>query len=419
MNSVQYQPLFVPFGRGGPTPESVASANNGRAEADYVVSSADAAEGPFFLVQHPAFEEFMDHYGPVVAEPRWSAVDDRSIAGFHGISLHGPASSNPAGLSFALFNEMWLGPDRDAEIVRRFLDERDAVGDLSPRRLWPGIDECIPGGKYFGRSMLHILTMAHTVQRDVYDILTQGKVPLVIGGDHSINLGVMAGVALYARDHPDFILSDAGMKGLLDLLWVDAHADIHTLASSHTHNVHGMPVSALLGLGPQGLGAQILAGLGGIAPKISVSNLVTQIGLRDVEEAEAALLDSFNIDWYSNVDILDRRTGLHVGDIAGRQVMKNQHGRTVFSLDLDGLDPEDAPSVTTNVGHGLRLHHALEAIQVLRMLGGNRRFAAVEIHEFNPIRRLPDGSSGLTREQNDRTVQTILALMEALVSAEK
>jgi arginase len=276
-----------------------------------------------------------------------------------------------------------------------------------PRVLWPGIDAALPGQPYFCRHLLHVLTMAEIVKDRVLALLEDGITPIVIGGDHSINLGVMAGVALYLKNrHP-------ALAGHLDAFWLDAHGDANTIATSQSRNVHGMPVAAFLGLGPDSPGAQILADIGGIRPKIRHPRKVTQVGLRDVDPLEEALLDDTNVDWYRSGDIPNVA---EMGHIAARHITKNRDGKTVFSLDLDGLDPRFAPSVTTDVPGGLRLPQATQAIRIIKKLGGADRVLVYEIHEFNPVRRGPDGQPSLTPRQNTRTIQTILSLMEAMVA---
>lgn len=402
-----FQPLLVPFGMAGPTPEAVAEENADRAAGDFVVSSLDAQEGPRYLADSREFERFLDDH-PHVREPEWADVGNEAIAAYHGITDDQPPEQNPGGLSVDAFTQMWGQRDADPGPISRFLEAR-AGTRLDPRQLWPGIEYALPGQRFFCRHLLHVLTMAEIVKDHVLQMLNAGITPIVIGGDHSVNLGTTAGVAIFLQRNP------LANHGVLDAFWVDAHADANTPLTSPTGNIHGMPVAALLGLGPKSPGAWVLANLGGIRPKVPHARKVTLVGLRDVDGEEGELIDATNVDWYSAQDVL-AEDGFSIGDIAARHVGKNPHGRTVFSLDLDGLDPTVAPSVTTNVAGGLSVDHIEQALRTLRRMGGRHRIVAHEIHEFNPVRRGPRGLRTLTTTQNETTLSTIVSLLEAMVA---
>lgn len=407
MAGFTFQPLLVPFGMAGPTPEAVAEENADRAAGDFLVSSLDAQEGPRHLANSREFDRFLDEH-PYVRAPEWAEVDNEAIAAYHGVTDDQTAGQNPGGLSVAAFTQMWGRRDADPEPISRFLDAR-AGTRLDPRQLWPGIEHALPGQPFFCRHLLHVLTMAEIVKDHVLQMLNAGITPIVIGGDHSVNLGTMAGVAVFLQRNP------LPNHGVLDAFWVDAHADANTPLTSPSGNIHGMPVAALLGLGPDSPGARVLANLGGICPKVPHARKVTLVGLRDVDEEERELIDATNVDWYSAQDIL-ATDGFNIDDIATRHVSKNRHGQTVFSLDLDGLDPTVAPSVTTNVAGGLSVDHIEEALRILRRIGGRDRIVAHEIHEFNPVRRSPRGRRTVTAAQNETTRATIVRMLEAMVA---
>jgi len=199
---------------------------------------------------------------------------------------------------------------------------------------------------------------------EVESVLLAGHFPLVVGGDHSCAIGTWSGVhrALAARGH-------------VGLIWIDAHMDSHTFATTPSGQIHGMPLAALLGHGDAALTA-----IAGSAAKLRPEH-VCLIGVRSFEAGEAALLHRLGVRVFDMAEI--RRCGLaEVFDEALAIVRQGTAGFGV-SVDLDALDPEDEPGVGTPVPGGLRRAELTAALSQLR---GDPVFVAMEIVEYNPRR---------------------------------
>jgi arginase len=191
-----------------------------------------------------------------------------------------------------------------------------------------------------------------------------GAVPLTLGGDHSIAAGSVAAVAAAHRKR--------GAR--IGLLWIDAHADINTPETSPSGNVHGMPLAALLGLGPAALSE-----IGGPGPKVQPQN-VALVGIRALDEAEKATVRASGIHAYTMADI-DRRGISAVLTDALAHVLDGTGGVHV-SFDIDGLDPEIAPGVGTPVRGGLSYRESHLAMELVAESG---RIAGFDLVEVNPI----------------------------------
>jgi ornithine--oxo-acid transaminase len=213
--------------------------------------------------------------------------------------------------------------------------------------------------------------------RTVSGTLRSGALPLVFGGDHSCAMGTWRGVAEAAG-------------GPVGLLWIDAHLDAHTPDSSHTGRLHGMPLAALLGQGGDQLGVERAV----LAPEH-----VCVIGVRSFEPEEAALLAALGVRVYPMREIA--RRGLQaVLDEAIARVRRGTVGYGV-TLDLDAIDPADAPGVTTPIARGLR---AAALVPALEALVRDAPPLAVEIVEFDPHR----DAGGATAELVERTAAALL-----------
>lgn len=198
----------------------------------------------------------------------------------------------------------------------------------------------------------------------VLHTLEQGKVPLAIGGDHSMAVGTVSGVAeFYHRQNQH-----------IGLLWLDAHSDINTPGTSPSGNVHGMPLSAIMGLGPAEL-----SDLYGWAPKVRPENCVL-VGIRDVDLAERENIRRAGIEVFTMRDI-DERGMRSVIEEALRMAGRGTVGYHV-SLDMDWIDPEDAPGVGTPVPGGATYREAHLALEIIADHG---RMTSFEIVEVNPV----------------------------------
>lgn len=202
------------------------------------------------------------------------------------------------------------------------------------------------------------------VSEDLASIVTaalkEGEFPLILGGDHSIALGSISGIAQVHKN--------------VGVIWIDAHADFNTDETTPSGNIHGMILAALTGIGHERL-----TQVGGYAPKLLFENLVI-IGARDLDIGEQELLRSHNIhvftmsevDQYGVPDVLRRALA-----IAGKD------GQPLhLSLDMDALDPRDAPGVGTPVRGGLSYR---EAHLAMELIANSRQLVSMDAVEVNPI----------------------------------
>jgi len=199
---------------------------------------------------------------------------------------------------------------------------------------------------------------------EVAAVLQAGNFPLVVGGDHSCAIGTWGGVhrALHRQ-------------GPLGLIWIDAHMDSHTFATTPSGQLHGMPLACLLGHGDPALTA-----IDGPEAKLRPEH-VCLIGVRSFEAGEAALLHRLGVRVF-DMDEIRRRGLVEVFDEALAIVRQGTAGFGV-SVDLDALDPEEEPGVGTPVPGGLRRADLAAALSRLRR---DPAFVAMEIVEYNPRR---------------------------------
>ncbi len=207
----------------------------------------------------------------------------------------------------------------------------------------------------------------------VVQTLEDGMTPLVLGGDHSLAAGTVSGVAEFYRRHQQKI----------GILWIDAHSDINTPETSPSGNVHGMPLAALLGLGADsgpdsGLGP--LSHIFGYAPKIAPENTVI-IGVRDIDAAERENIRRAGVAEVYTMRDIDERGMRTVMEEALRAAGRGTAGYHV-SLDMDWIDPEDAPGVGTPVRGGATYREAHLAMEIIADHG---RMLSFEIVEVNPV----------------------------------
>ncbi|HXZ78945.1 MAG TPA: arginase [Terriglobales bacterium] len=198
----------------------------------------------------------------------------------------------------------------------------------------------------------------------VVKTLEAGEVPLVLGGDHSVAVGTVSGVSEFYRRRQQKI----------GLLWMDAHSDINTPDSSPSGNVHGMPMAAIMGLElPE------LSGIFGFSPKIAPENCVL-VGIRSIDEVEKELVHRAGIEVFTMRDI-DERGMRTVIEEALRMAGRGTAGYHI-SLDMDWIDPEDAPGVGTPVRGGATYREAHLAMEIIADHG---RMLSFEIVEVNPV----------------------------------
>ncbi len=198
----------------------------------------------------------------------------------------------------------------------------------------------------------------------VLKTLEAGKMPLVLGGDHSVAAGTVAGVAEFHRRQNQKV----------GLLWIDAHTDINTPETSPSGNVHGMPLAAIMGLGPPEM-ANIL----GFSPKVAPENCVL-VGVREIDQVERENVRRAGVEVFTMRDI-DERGMRTIIEEALRMAGRGTAGYHV-SLDMDWIDPEDAPGVGTPVRGGATYREAHLAMEII---GDHGRMTSFEIVEVNPV----------------------------------
>jgi arginase len=199
----------------------------------------------------------------------------------------------------------------------------------------------------------------------VLGALEEGMIPLLLGGDHSMAAGSVSGVAEFYRRRGEKI----------GLIWIDAHSDINTPETSPSGNVHGMPLAALLGLGPEPL-----AKICGYAPKLAAENVVL-IGVRDIDAAERENIRRAEVAHVYTMRDIDER-GMRVVMEEALAAAGNGTAGYHVSLDMDWIDPEDAPGVGTPVRGGATYREAHLAMEILADDG---RLLSFEIVEVNPV----------------------------------
>jgi arginase len=209
-----------------------------------------------------------------------------------------------------------------------------------------------------------IARVCQKLYQQVYQSHVEGALPIVLGGDHSLAAGSVGATA----DHA------AANGGEIGLLWVDAHGDMNTPASTTSGNVHGMPLAALLGPEPAELSR-----IGGVCPKVAPDTTVL-IGVRNLDEREKELVRDSRIHVFTMKDI--DRLGIASAVEQAIAFAGNGTAGIHVSFDLDVCDPAIAPGVGTPVKGGLDYR---EAHMVMEMIADSRLLYSLDIVEVNPI----------------------------------
>ena len=211
------------------------------------------------------------------------------------------------------------------------------------------------------------------------EALSSGATPVFLGGDHSIALGTVAAAA---------------SRGSTGVLWIDAHGDFNTPTSSPSGNLHGMPLAALTGRGlPE------MVSVFGPSPTIADLDVVI-LGLRSLDAEERILLRSSQVGAYTMREIDEQ--GL--GNVAHEALERLQHCQTLHvSLDMDALDPREAPGVGTPVPGGLTYR---EAHLLLEIIASSAKVGSVDVVEINPI-----------LDHRNQTAQIAVGLVSSLLGS--
>ncbi len=280
-------------------------------------------------------------------------------AGHRGASM-GPEALRVAGLAEAL-------RERGLQVV----DAGNLVGPVNP---W------LPPTEGY-RHLAEVVAWNRAVMDAVYAQLTQGRLPILLGGDHCLGVGSITAVARHCRE--------TGKK--LRVLWLDAHADFNTSDVTPSGNVHGMPVACLCGVGPQAL-----THLGGSAPALQPAD-IRQIGIRSVDQGEKRLVKEYGLDIYDMryIDEIGMKRAMEEA-LEGIDADTHVH----VSFDVDFLDPAIAPGVGTTVPGGPNYR---EAQLVMEMIADTGRVGSIDIVELNPA-----------FDEHNRTGKLAVDLVESL-----
>jgi arginase len=264
-------------------------------------------------------------------------------SGRRGVDM-GPSAIRIAGVA-----------DRLTELGHKVVDE----GDIVIKNM-----EELKVGHERARYLGEIARAAAVIARKIERIMGLGHFPLVLGGDHSIAVGTVSGIAAHARRKDQRV----------GLLWIDAHGDINTPETSPSGNIHGMPLAAVLGFG-----AAELTGVAGPPPKVHPAN-VALVGIRSLDAGEKKRLKETGVQVHTMSDI--DRHGVH-------RVMQKALARVTdgtdyvhVSFDLDAVDPTVAPGVGTPVKGGLDYR---EAHLIMEELADAGVMTSLEMVEVNPI----------------------------------
>jgi len=264
-------------------------------------------------------------------------------SGRRGVDM-GPSAIRIAGVA-----------DRLTELGHKVVDE----GDIVIKNM-----EELKVGDERARYLGEIARAAAVIARKIGRIMGLGHFPLVLGGDHSIAVGTVSGIAAHAQRQDQRV----------GMLWVDAHGDINTPETSPSGNIHGMPLAALLGFG-----AGDLTGVAGPPPKVHPAN-VALVGIRSLDAGEKKRLKETGVQVHTMSDI--DRHGVH-------RIMQKALARVTdgtdyvhVSFDLDAVDPTVAPGVGTPVKGGLDYREAHLIMEVLADAGV---MTSLEMVEVNPI----------------------------------
>ncbi len=250
-------------------------------------------------------------------------------------------------------------PAQGPSAVRSSLMFRERLAHHAIRLEW---DKIISTDAAHG-NLQAIANIGRQISRWTGDLLTQRRSFLTIGGDHCCAMGTWSGAASGL---------DTGQS--FGLIWIDAHLDLHNFVSSPSGNIHGMPLAALLGHSDRQL-KQIY----GDGPILDASN-ISIVGARSYEIEELQLLTELTLTCYHGQSIANHGGLTQVLAEASNKLQKTTD-RFGISIDLDAVDPIDAPAVSTPEPSGIR---GSELVEALHQFNGNQQLAGIEIAEFAP-----------------------------------
>ncbi|MFC5733970.1 arginase [Cytobacillus gottheilii] len=229
------------------------------------------------------------------------------------------------------------------------------------------------------RNLPLIAEKTELLAEKVDQAISTGSFPLVLGGDHSIAIGTLAGISKHYKN--------------LGVIWYDAHGDLNTSETSPSGNIHGMPLAVSMGIGHE-----LLVNVGNYAPKVKPEHIVL-IGARALDDGEKELIKEKGIKVFT----------MHEIDLMGMakvmeetiEYLKDKTDGVHLSLDLDGLDPNDAPGVGTPVIGGISYR---ESHLAMELLAESKLVTSAEFVEVNPI-----------LDEKNKTATLAVALMGSLL----
>lgn len=257
-----------------------------------------------------------------------------------------------------------MGPSalRVAGLGQKLLDLGFRVEDLGN----VGVEqqESSRPGPRSARFLAAIAASCRDLAQRVKGVVEAGQIPVVLGGDHSLAVGSVSGVSAAFRAREE----------RLGLVWMDAHTDMNTPRTSPSGNVHGMPLACLVGTGPREL-----THIFDYAPKVSPRN-VALVGIRDVDLDERPLVRKSGVRVFTMRDIDER--GMKAVMTEALAAACDGTAGFHLSLDMDGVDPREAPGVGTPVRGGFSYR---EAHLAMEMISDTRRMVSMEVVEVNPV----------------------------------
>jgi arginase len=245
------------------------------------------------------------------------------------------------------------------EEIRRLGLESEDLGDLEI----PAV-ETLQSRDPRAKFLPEIARACRQAHRLVLGALGRGRIPLILGGDHSVAAGTISGVAHHLRSRGE----------TMGLLWVDAHGDMNTPRTSPSGNVHGMPLAAVLGQGPKEL-----TRIGGFSPKVKSSRTVL-LGVRDVDPEERRFIARSGVRVFTMTEIDEK--GMHRVMEEALPLLTASTAGFHVSFDMDGIDPNYAPGVGTAVPGGLTYR---EAHLLAEMCARSGKVTSAEVMEVNPV----------------------------------
>ena len=274
----------------------------------------------------------------------------------HDVSLIGAPTDVGAGTPGARMGPDALRVAGMAAAIEKFgIAVRDCGNVTGPAN--PGL-QALDGFRH----LPEVVQWNRLVHDAVYAELHANRLPILLGGDHSLSIGSISAVARHCRERHQ----------KLRVLWFDAHADFNTATLTPSGNIHGMPVACLCGHGPDGL-----IDIGGFSPALNPKD-IRQIGIRSVDEGEKRLVHEAGIEVF-DMRFIDETGMRHAMELALALIGPDTHLHV--SLDVDFLDPDIAPGVGTTVRGGPTYR---EAQLCMEMIADTGRLASLDVVELNP-----------------------------------